>query len=105
MMPNMRPGMRGLLVGATGVVAALVVVMILLCLSRGTLKVHIVTLALLTSSGPLVSRMLEGFVRRRQRLLGLDMNCLEADDEVLIARTMPLLMPVAGAFFSYSVML
>lgn len=33
------------------------------------------------------------------------MNCLEADDEVLIARTVPLLMPIAGALFSYNVMM
>jgi len=103
-MLKMRPGMRGLLIASTATVLVLIAVMIWLCIEKGTVRVHIVTLALLTTSGPLVSRMLEGFVRRRQRVLGLEMNCLEADDEVLIARTMPLLMPVAGAFFSYSVM-
>lgn len=103
-MLKMRPEMRGMLIGATVTIGVLIAAMILLCLFRGTLKVHIVTLALLTTSGPLVSRALEGMVRRRQRLRGLDMNCLEADDEVLIARTMPLVMPLAGAFFSYTVM-
>jgi hypothetical protein len=103
-MLKLRREMRSLLIGATGAVVVLIVVMILLCLFRGTLRVHVVTLALLTTSGPLVSRALEGAVRRRQRLKELDMNCLEADDEVLIARTMPLAMPLAGAFFSYSVM-
>jgi hypothetical protein len=96
--------MRGMMVGGTALIATVVLIMILLCLVRGELKVHLVTLALLTTSGPLVSRVFEGLVRRRQRLLGLEMNCLEADDEVLLARTVPLLMPVAGAFFSYSVM-
>lgn len=96
--------MRGLMIGGTALIAAVVLIMILLCLVRGELRVHLVTLALLTTSGPLVSRVFEGLVRRRQRLLGLEMNCLEADDEILLARTVPLLMPVAGAFFSYSVM-
>lgn len=96
--------MRGMMVGGTALIATVVLIMILLCLVRGELKVHLVTLALLTTSGPLVSRVFEGLVRRRQRLLGLEMNCLEADDEILLARTVPLLMPVAGAFFSYSVM-
>lgn len=40
-----------------------------------------------------------------QRVRALDSDCLAADDEVLIARTVPLLMPVAGAAFSFSVML
>ncbi len=101
---KMRQGVRRLLLGGTGLIVALILVMIALCLSRGTLPVHLVTLALLTTSGPLVSRVFEGLVRRRQRVLDLEMNCLEADDEVLVARVVPLAMPVAGALFSYSVM-
>ena len=101
---RMRQGMRGLLIGGTALMLALIFVMIGLCMWRGNIKVHIVTLALLTTSGPLVSRVFEGLVRRRQRQLGIELDCLEGDDEVLIARTVPLLMPVAGAFFSYSVM-
>lgn len=100
---KMRKGVRGLLVASTVIVVALIAVMIWLCIVRGTVRIHVITLALLTTSGPFVSRALEGFVKRRQRMLGLDMDCIEADNEMLIARTMPLLMPVAGAFFSYSV--
>jgi len=51
------------------------------------------TLAILTTTGPLISRVFEGAVRRVQRVRALDMDCLTADDEVLIARTVPLLMP------------
>jgi hypothetical protein len=52
-----------------------------------------------------LSRLFEGMVRRRQRLRDLDMNSLAADDEILYARAVPLLMPIAGAAFAYSLMM
>jgi hypothetical protein len=46
---------------------------------------------------------LEGLIRRRQRLLDLDMSCLAADNEVLVARIMPLFLPVIGTLFAWFV--
>jgi hypothetical protein len=60
-------------------------------------------LAVLTTSGPLVARVFAGLVRRRQRLLNLDLESLEAEDEILIARSVPLAMPVIGTLFAYFV--
>ena len=102
---KIRKPVRPLLVGGTALMAATIATMTLYCLWRGSLSIHLATLAILTTSGPLVARIFEGLVRRAQRLRDLDMNCLEADDEVLISRTVPLLMPVAGAIFSYNVMM
>ncbi|WP_424932976.1 hypothetical protein [Amaricoccus macauensis] len=75
------------------------------CIALDTMSVHLAVLAVLTTTGPLVSRVFEGLIRRRQRVLGLDMNCLEADDEVLIARTLPLALPVIGTIFAWFVVL
>lgn len=102
---SIRRELRGLLFGGTALMVAVILGMALYCTARGSLSIHLATLAILTTSGPLVARFFEGLVRRRQRVRGLEMNCLAADDEVLIARTVPLLMPVAGASFSYFVML
>jgi hypothetical protein len=44
-------------------------------------------------------------VKRKQRIRGLDMNCLEADDEVLVARVSPLALPVIGTLFAWFVVL
>ncbi|MBA3325425.1 MAG: hypothetical protein H0T41_09280 [Rhodobacteraceae bacterium] len=102
---TIRREMRGLLVAWTAVMAATIAAMVLYCFSRGSLSIHLATLAILTTSGPLVARVFEGWVRRRQRIRDLDMNCLAADDEVMFSRTVPLLMPIAGAMFSYFVMM
>lgn len=102
---NIRRELRWLLFGGTAMMFAVIAAMMLYCLSRGSLQVHLATLAILTTSGPLIARVFEGLVRRVQRKRGLEMNDLAADDEVLLARTTPLLMPVAGAAFSYFVML
>jgi hypothetical protein len=102
---HVRAELRWLLAGGTAAMTATIGAMMLYCVSRGALQVHLATLAILTTSGPLVGRVFEGLVRRRQRVRGLEMDDLAADDEVLIARTVPLLMPVAGATFSYFVMM
>lgn len=102
---KIRRGVRGLLLGGTVLMFAVIAALMTYCLSRGTLSIHLATLAILTTSGPLVARVFEGLVRRRQRVRALEMDCLEADDEVLISRTVPLLMPIAGATFSYFVMM
>lgn len=102
---TIRKPLRPLLFGGIALMFAIIGAMMAYCLFRATFSIHLATLAILTTSGPLVARLFEGLVRRRQRVAGLEMNCLEADDEVLIARTVPFLMPVSGAFFSYFVML
>ncbi len=102
---TLRGEVRSLLFGGTALMAAAVGGMMLYCLSHDDLRVHLATLAILTTSGPLISRVFEGLVKRRQRLRDLDMNTLAADDEILVARTVPLLMPIAGAAFSYWVMM
>jgi hypothetical protein len=71
------------------------------CLALDMKTVHLAVLAVLTTTGPLIARVFVGTVRRRQRVLGLEMNCLEADDEVLVARTAPLAMPVIGTLFAW----
>lgn len=83
----------------------LVLVLMSYCIALDTMSVHLAVLAVLTTTGPLVSRIFEGLIRRRQRILGLDMNCLEADDEVLVARTLPLALPVIGTIFAWFVVL
>lgn len=100
-----RKELRWFLFGWTALMVFGIAAMILYCMFRGGLSIHLATLALLTTSGPLVARTFEGIVRRRQRLRGLDMDCLAADDEVLYSRTVPLVMPIAGAMFSYFVMM
>jgi hypothetical protein len=102
---TLRPEVRPLLVGGTLLLTAFVGGMLFYCWWRGVLAVHLATLAILTTSGPLIARVFEGLVKRRQRIRGLDMNSLEADDEVLVSRTVPLLMPIAGAAFSYWIMM
>jgi hypothetical protein len=102
---RIRPELRPLLYWGCALTVAVILGMIALCLWRGNLRVHIATLALLTTTGPLIARVFEGLVRRVQRRRGLSMDCLEADDEVLLARTAPLVMPIAGALFSYTVMM
>jgi uncharacterized membrane protein len=91
----------------TGVIsmAVLITVMILFCVSVGERGYHLATVAILTTSGPLFARVFEGVVRRSQIKQGLSRDGLEAEDEVLIARTAPLVMPVVGAMFAYSVMM
>lgn len=84
---------------------ALVAVLMAYCIALDTMSVHLAVLAVLTTTGPLVSRIFEGLIRRRQRVLGLEMNCLEADDEVLVARTLPLALPVIGTIFAWFVVL
>jgi hypothetical protein len=94
-----------LLFGGTILIVAVVGGMMAYCWWRGALAVHLATLAILTTSGPLIARVFEGLVKRRQRTSGLDLGSLEADDEILFSRCVPLLMPVAGAAFSYWVMM
>lgn len=101
---RIRTGVRGLLLGGVLAIVLCVIGAIAMCLWLGDYRIHLVTLALLTTTGPLIARVFEGFVRRAQRVCGLPMDCLEADDEVLIARTVPLVMPVAGALFAFTVM-
>ncbi len=91
----------------TGVVAMVLLIagMIGLCLGIGERSYHLATVAILTTSGPLIARVFEGMVRRVHIKRGLVRDGLEAEDEILIARTVPLVMPVVGALFAYSVML
>lgn len=102
---RIRRDLRPLLLWGTGVTLGVILGMIAICLAYNNLRIHIATLALLTTSGPLLARVFEGLVRRVQRMRGLSMDCLEADDEVLFARTFPLVMPIAGALFSYTVIM
>ena len=85
-----------MLVGGTGVMALGVASLMGYCLMLDMQSVHLAVLAVLTTSGPLVARIFAGLVRRRQRLLRLDLDSLEAEDEILIARSVPLAMPVIG---------
>ena len=91
----------------TGVVLMVVGItaLIVTCLSVGERGFHLAVVAILTTSGPLFARVFEGIVRRAQIKRGLARDGLEAEDEVLIARTAPLVMPVVGAMFAYSVMM
>ena len=86
-------------------ILAVIAGMVITCLRIGDNRFHLTTVAILTTSGPLVARVFEGLVRRRQMLREVDRNCLAAEDEVLISRTLPLVMPVVGALFAYTVML
>ncbi len=79
--------------------------MILYCLAADMSSVHLAVLAVLTTTGPLIARVFDGLVRRRQRLLELDMSCIEADDEVQVARVSPLALPVIGTLFAWFVVL
>jgi hypothetical protein len=100
-----RREMRAMLVGGTAVMALGVACLMGYCLMLDMKSVHLAVLAVLTTSGPLVARIFSGLVRRRQRLLRLDLDSLEAEDEVLIARSLPLAMPVIGTLFAYLVVL
>ena len=93
-----------LIAGLIGMVL-LVALLMFYCLAADMTSVHLAVLAVLTTTGPLIARVFEGLVRRRQRLLGLDMNCLEADDELLVARVAPLALPVIGTLFAWFVVL
>jgi hypothetical protein len=93
------------LLAGTGVMVLMVVALMGYCLALDMRSVHLAVLAVLTTTGPLIARVFEGMVRRRQRVLGLEMNCLEADDEVLVARTAPLAMPVIGTLFAWFVVM
>ncbi|MEM8570871.1 MAG: hypothetical protein AAGG56_08160 [Pseudomonadota bacterium] len=102
---HIRPQMKRLIwLHCLGMVL-FVLALMLYCIAVDMMSVHLAVLAVLTTTGPLVSRVFEGLIRRRQRVLGLDMNCLEADDEVLIARTLPLALPVVGTIFAWFVIL
>ncbi len=101
----LRPGVRPVILASTALMVTAVGGMMLYCLFHNNLHVHVATLAILTTSGPLLSRVFEGLVTRQQRLHGLDMNTLAADNEMLWARTVPLLMPIAGSGFAYWVMM
>jgi hypothetical protein len=91
----------------TGAAATLATAALLLlyCHLVDTRTVHLAVLAILTTAGPLLARVFEGLVRRRQRIAGLELNCLEADDEILVARTVPLVLPVIGAAWAYLILL
>jgi hypothetical protein len=95
----------GVIVSGVVIMVAIMAAMILLCLTVGERSYHLATVAILTTSGPLFARVFEGIVRRVQIRKGLPKDTIEAEDEVLIARCMPLVMPVVGAMFAYSVML
>ena len=94
-----------MLAGGTLVMVLLVLTLMGYCLMLDMKSVHLAVLAVLTTSGPLVARVFSGLVRRRQRILHLDLDSLEAEDEILIARSLPLAMPVIGTLFAYLVVL
>lgn len=102
---HIRPELKRLILGHILAMAAFVAALMLYCLALDMQSVHLAVLAVLTTTGPLVSRIFEGLIRRRQRVLGLPMDCLEADDEVLLARTLPLALPVIGTLFAWFVVL
>jgi hypothetical protein len=96
--------MRPLLAACCATTLGLIALLISLCLWFANFRIHVATLALLTTSGPLISRVFEGLALRTQRAAGLPLDCVAAEDELLIARAAPLLMPIAGAAFSYATM-
>ncbi|WP_111430071.1 hypothetical protein [Rhodobacteraceae bacterium DSL-40] len=102
---HIRPELKRLILGHILAMVAFVAALMLYCLALDMQSVHLAVLAVLTTTGPLVSRIFEGLIRRRQRVLGLPMDCLEADDEVLLARTLPLALPVIGTLFAWFVVL
>ncbi|MER2508608.1 hypothetical protein [Amaricoccus sp.] len=102
---TIRPALRPVLFGGAAVIICVVAGMMAYCLSHRVQAIHLATLALLTTSGALVSRIFEGLAQRRQRRSGLDMQCVAADDELLFARSVPLVVPIAGALFSYYIMM
>jgi hypothetical protein len=61
---RIRRELRPLLYWGCALTVAVILGMIALCLWRGNLRVHIATLALLTTTGPLIARVFEGLVRR-----------------------------------------
>ncbi len=87
------------------IMMAIIFGMIMTCLTVGERGFHLAVIAILTTSGPLFARIFEGLVRRTHLTRGLDRDCIAAEDEILIARTVPLAMPVVGAMFAYSVMI
>lgn len=102
---TIRKEVAPILIWGTAMMVALIAGLILYCLAIGNRAVHLSVVAILTTSGPLIARIFEGLVRRRQIVRDLDRTCLEAEDEILISRTVPLVMPVAGAMFAYAVMM
>lgn len=102
---SIRKGVATIIVSGVILMIAIMVGMILTCLSVNERSFHLAVIAILTTSGPLFARIFEGLVRRTQLIRGLDRDCLAAEDEILIARTVPLAMPVVGAMFAYSVMI
>lgn len=102
---HIRPQIRNTLLAGIACTLGLSLALLAYCLAVDSMSVHFAVLAILTTSGPLIARVFEGLVRRRQRLAGLDLGCLAADDEVLVARTVPLALPVIGAFWAYLIVL
>ena len=102
---RIRPELTRMLWAGSGLMIGLVAILMAYCVVANMRSVHLAVIAVLTTSGPLIARVFEGLVRRRQRLASLDMNCLEADDEVLLARTVPLAVPVIGTLFAFFVVL
>lgn len=102
---RIRPELTRLLWIGSGLMVAFVALLMGYCVVADMRSVHLAVIAVLTTSGPLIARVFEGLVRRRQRLAALEMNCLEADDEVLLARTVPLAVPVIGTLFAFFVVL
>ncbi|MSU88176.1 hypothetical protein GE300_00925 [Rhodobacteraceae bacterium 2CG4] len=102
---NIRKEIASVLIVGSLLILATIALMIVYCFAVSNRGVHLTVVAILTTSGPLVARVFEGLVRRRQIVRGVDRNCLAAEDEVLISRTLPLVMPVVGAIFAYAVML
>jgi hypothetical protein len=102
---HIRPQMKRIIWLSCLGMAVLVAALMGYCMALDMMSVHLAVLAVLTTTGPLVSRILEGLIRRRQRVLGLEMNSLEADDELLVARTLPLALPVIGTLFAWFVAL
>lgn len=102
---TIREDLRGLLWAGTVATLAAAALLLLYCHLADSRTVHLAVLAILTTSGPLLARVFEGLVKRRQRMRGLDLNCLAADDEILVARTVPLALPVIGAVWAFLVVL
>lgn len=87
------------------VMTVIIVGMIVTCLVVSERGFHLAVIAILTTSGPLFARVFEGVVRRAQIIRSLERDGIEAEDEILIARTVPLIMPVVGAAFAFAVMM
>jgi hypothetical protein len=103
-MLQIRRPMAGLLIAGTLITMVIIAFAITLCLFVGQRGFHLTTVAFLTTGGPVLARIFESLVMRRQISLGLPRDGIPAVDETMIARTVPLLMPVAGGLFAFAIM-